>query len=347
MIPVSAVGLEPKQIKAVEINDLSWQKQLAMAFKSIHELLAYLSIDPKDVSLPIDGDAGFAVKVPHAFADLMQPGNANDPLLKQVLPLACEAKPEENYSKDPLNESEYSPTPGLIHKYQNRVLLIAHQSCAVHCRYCFRRHFPYDQQQLRTPELQQALTYIENRSDITEVILSGGDPLSLSDDKFSQLIDKLDQLTSITTIRIHSRTPVVLPDRLTPVLLKRLARSTKRIVFVLHINHSQEISHQLAARVQLMRTTGITVLNQTVLLKGINDKVETLEALSNKLWLTGIMPYYLHALDPVQGAAHFNVDEKSSIALWSALQARVSGYLLPRLVREIPEKPSKTWINGL
>lgn len=345
MIPVSAAGLQPNEIKAIEIIDLSWQKQLATAFKSANDLLDYLNIDPEQTDFITNEDANFTVKVPRAFADLMKEGDIHDPLLRQVMVTQSERLLTENYLTDPLQEASFNPTPGLIHKYGNRALLIAHQSCAVHCRYCFRRHFPYDQQQLRQTELNQALNYLQERPEINEVILSGGDPLSLSDSKLQSLISALDQLPNITTIRIHTRTPVVLPDRISSALLNTLAQSKKTIVMVLHINHPNEIGSPLAQKLNHLTKIGVTLLNQSVLLRGVNDQAETLVELSNTLWRNGVLPYYLHLLDPVQGAAHFNVDQVTANSLWQTLQSKVSGYLLPRLVREIPNKSSKTWTN--
>jgi EF-P beta-lysylation protein EpmB len=345
MIPVSVDGLQPNEIKAIKISSSSWQKQLATAFKSANELLNYLEIDPKQTDFITTDDAGFALKVPRAFADLMKKGDKDDPLLQQVMVKQSELLLTEGYLTDPLQEASFNPTPGLIHKYRNRALLIAHQSCAVHCRYCFRRHFPYDQQQLRQTQLEQALDYLSARPEISEVILSGGDPLSLSDNKLVELIDKLDQLPNLTTIRLHSRTPVVLPDRVSPELLSALSKAKKKVVLVLHINHPNEIGVPLAQKLTALTDAGVTLLNQSVLLRGINDNEQTLIELSNRLWQNGILPYYLHLLDPVQGAAHFNIDQTTANKLWQALQSNVSGYLLPRLVREVPDKSSKTWTN--
>lgn len=345
MIPVSVDGLQPNEIKAIKISSTSWQKQLATAFKSADELLNYLEIDPKQTDFITNDDAGFALKVPRAFADLMKVGDKDDPLLQQVMVKQSELLLTEGYLTDPLQEATFNPTPGLIHKYANRALLIAHQSCAVHCRYCFRRHFPYDQQQLRQTQLEQALNYLSARPEINEVILSGGDPLSLSDPKLDQLIQALDQLPSLTTIRIHTRTPVVLPERISSELISTLSQSTKKVVMVLHINHPNEIGAALSQKLPALRNGGVTLLNQSVLLRGINDNAQTLTELSNTLWQNGVLPYYLHLLDPVQGAAHFNVDQTTANSLWQALQSNVSGYLLPRLVREVPEKSSKTWTN--
>ncbi|MFQ3230037.1 EF-P beta-lysylation protein EpmB [Reinekea sp.] len=345
MIPVSVDGLQSNEIKAIKISSSSWQKQLATAFKSASELLHYLNIDPNKTDFITNEDAGFVLRVPKAFADLMNKGDKDDPLLQQVMIKQSELLLTEGYLADPLQEASFNPTPGLIHKYGNRALLIAHQSCAVHCRYCFRRHFPYDQQQLRQTELEQALDYLKQRPEITEVILSGGDPLNLSDRRLEQLISTLDQLPNLTTIRIHSRTPVVVPDRISPELIDTFARVKKKIVLVLHINHSNEIGTALAQKLPALTKVGVTLLNQSVLLRGVNDNAQTLIELSNTLWQNNILPYYLHLLDPVQGAAHFNIEQSTANTLWQALQSSVSGYLLPRLVREVPEKSSKTWTN--
>ncbi|MDN3650394.1 EF-P beta-lysylation protein EpmB [Reinekea marina] len=347
MIPVFEDTLQPNTLKATKIESDHWQVQLAGAFKSAPDLLTYLNIAPTEANLLLDDDAtGFAFKVPLAFAQLMKKGDPSDPLLLQVITRSQELNTISGYSNDPLQEADYNPVPGLIHKYANRALLIAHQSCAVHCRYCFRRHFPYSEQQLKPAQLSAALNYIKQRPEINEIILSGGDPLSLSDAKLEQLINNLNNIETLTTIRIHTRTPVVLPDRICSELLETIERSNKKIVFVLHINHPNEIGKRLADKLTQLKNVGVTLLNQTVLLKEINDSADTLKNLSQKLWDTGVLPYYLHLLDPVQGAAHFNVSESDAIEIWQALQAGVSGYLLPRLVREIPNRPSKTWLNN-
>lgn len=347
MIPVYPASVDPKAIVPDEKTPSSWQKQLSQAFRSSHDLLRYLEIDPDGLEESVLDPHNFPVRVPLFFADLMKKGDLNDPLLLQVLAKTEENLERENFIEDPLDEASFTATAGLIHKYKNRVLLVAHQSCAVHCRYCFRRHFPYSDQRLSSENRDTALDYIRNNQDINEVILSGGDPLNLADQKLTEWLDRLEQIEHVKTVRLHTRTPVVLPDRLTNELIDLLSRSTKSIVIVFHINHGQEISELFTQQIKKLKRSGATLLNQSVLLKGVNDRVDTLVELSQKLWSVGILPYYLHLLDNVAGAAHFRVEPATAEMLWRELQREVSGYLLPRLVQEIPHRPSKTWINPI
>lgn len=283
----------------------------------------------------------FPLRVTHSFVARMKKGDPYDPLLQQVLPLAMENEITPGFSQDPLSESQHNPIPGLLHKYKSRVLITVTGGCAIHCRYCFRRHFPYQE---NTPgqHLDPILQYIAKDPTIREVILSGGDPLIVSDHYLSSLIKRLETIPHLQILRIHSRLPIVLPERMTSSLLDCLTQTRLKPILVIHTNHPNEIDEHVKSRLQLFSTKGIFLLNQTVLLKHINDTVDTLEALSYRLFSCQVSPYYLHCLDKVQGTAHFEVDIHTAKQLYHQLRARLSGYLVPLLVREEAGAPSKS-----
>ncbi|QPK61539.1 EF-P beta-lysylation protein EpmB [Methylomonas sp. LL1] len=310
-----------------------WQQQLAEAFSSVNALCEHLGIAPSSLPL-LPNFKAFPLRVPRGFVDCMEKGNPADPLLRQVLPLRDELLHYPGFSHDPVGDLNAIAEAGVIHKYHGRVLLIATGACAVHCRYCFRRHFPYADLQLSTQKVDRALDYIAARSEINEVILSGGDPLLLNDDKISALLHQLAGIGHVRRIRIHSRIPVVLPARITPQLLKTLANLPQRIVMVLHANHGNELSPTVGTACRRLITQGVTLLNQSVLLKNINDDSNTLYQLSEKLFSLGILPYYLHCLDRAAGVGHFEVSEQQAKQLIQSLQAHLPGYLVPKLVKE-------------
>ncbi|WP_196160007.1 EF-P beta-lysylation protein EpmB [Reinekea sp. G2M2-21] len=346
MIPVSSSTLDSnKAISSVPV-DTDWQTQMAKSFRTPKDLLHYLNIDEKKLPYKVDHDNAFRLRVSQHFADLINPSDAFDPILLQVLPRIEEMQVADQYGANPLHENDFSPVPGLIHKYANRVLLITHQACAVHCRYCFRRHFPYQNQRVTDDTLKQSINYIASNPAIEEVILSGGDPLSLNDEQLGSLLERLDRISQIRTIRLHSRTPTIIPARITESLLAKLRTLSKKIVLVLHINHTNEISDSLRQQLRRLRACNVHLLNQAVLLHQINDSADTQVRLCQTLFDLDVLPYYLHCLDPVQGAHHFEVDEARAQSIWQEMQSKLSGYLLPRLVREIPYKTSKTWINN-
>lgn len=318
-----------------------WQNELATAVRDPAELLQRLQL-PSDalpgMQLP---HQQFKLRVPQSYLSRIRPGDPNDPLLLQVLPQAQEAIAAAGYVPDPVGDLDAMPVPGLLHKYHGRVLLITTGACAIHCRYCFRRHFPYQESQLNPAQWQAALSYIKQHPDITEVILSGGDPLSLSDQRLAGLLEDIARLKQLKRVRIHTRLPSVIPARVTPELIERLAALPQSVVVVLHINHANEIDEHVAAAVRRLKHIGLTLLNQAVLLRGINDSAEALEALSEAVFEIGILPYYLHLLDPVAGATHFDVDAATASALIDALRQRLPGYLVPGLVKEIPGHPHK------
>ena len=319
-----------------------WLHQLADVITNPDELLQLLALqDHPELASGHDARRLFALRVPRAFAARMRKGDPQDPLLLQVITSQQEFINAPGYSTDPLDE-QHSVVPGLLHKYRNRALLLVKGGCAVNCRYCFRRHFPYEDNQGNKRNWQQALEYIRQKPELDEIIFSGGDPLMAKDHELDWLISELEAIPHIKRLRIHSRLPVVIPQRITESLCQRLAASRLQILLVSHINHAQEIDDALRERMQMLKRAGVTLLNQSVLLRGVNDNAATLADLSNALFDAGIMPYYLHVLDKVQGAAHFYVDDDRARAIVRDLLKRVSGYLVPKLAREIGGEPSKT-----
>ncbi|MCE2570608.1 EF-P beta-lysylation protein EpmB [Motilimonas eburnea] len=329
-------------------NDLSvqrhWQKELANAIKTPQELIKILNLDEQDFAAGFAARQSFPMLVPLPFVAKMAAGDKNDPLLRQVMPLEQELLQVPGYLLDPLEEHD-TVVPGLLHKYQSRVLFIVKGGCAVNCRYCFRRHFPYQDNSPNKQQWQAAIDYISRHSEINEVILSGGDPLMAKDEHLDWLLTQLEQIPHLTRIRIHTRLPVVIPSRLTPELLSRLQTSRLKAVMVLHINHANEIDHTLRQGLQQARAHNITLLNQSVLLRGVNDSSQALVALSEALFAADVLPYYLHVLDKVAGAAHFDVPESQAQALIQAMLKALPGFLVPKLVREVAGEASKTPID--
>jgi L-lysine 2,3-aminomutase len=275
----------------------------------------------------------------------MRPGDVEDPLLRQVLPLGDEMEPRAGFTADPLAESTCGPVPGVLHKYQGRALLVTTGACAIHCRYCFRRHFAYDALPRGRRWWDQALDYLRDDAGIAEVLLSGGDPLTLPDAQLAALAADLATVPHLRRLRVHTRLPVVLPSRVDGQLLTWLTASRLAPVVVIHANHPAEISPAVSAACSRLREAGITVLNQSVLLAGVNDRVEVLQELSEALFAGGVLPYYLHLLDRVAGAGHFLVSDERALELHAALATRLPGYLVPRLVREEPGKAGKTLVR--
>jgi len=318
-----------------------WQRELAAAITDPAELLAALRLDPALLPQARAAARQFGLRVPRGFLARMIPGDPADPLLRQVLPLGEELEPQAGFSADPLAEGEALRAPGLLHKYAGRALLVATGACAVNCRYCFRREFPYGEQSAGG-RWQPAIEVIAGDASIEELILSGGDPLTLTDARLAALTDRLRPVGHLRRLRIHTRLPVVLPERVDAGLLDWLRGLPWPVVVVLHANHPREIDTAVAEACARLRETGVTLLNQSVLLAGVNDDAATLAALSERLFAAGVMPYYLHLLDRVRGTAHFEVDETRARALAAELAARLPGYLVPRLAREIPGASSKT-----
>jgi len=322
-------------------QDRSWREELAQVVTDPAELLHYLELNPQDYVQDIEARRLFPMRVPRPFMALMQKQNPNDPLLKQVLPLKQEFIKHPDYVLDPLVEHE-TPCSGLLHKYRSRVLLMLRTGCAVNCRYCFRRHFPYQDNHLNQEHIQKALEYIAQDTQINEVILSGGDPLMATDQHICALIERLEAMPHIKRLRIHSRLPVVIPSRLTQELAQALHQSRLQAILVLHINHPQEVSVGLEQGLRAYQQAGVTLLNQAVLLQGVNDEAATQIALSEALFKAQILPYYLHLLDKVEGAAHFDLESSQAFALIDAMRIALPGFLVPRLVREQAGELSKT-----
>jgi EF-P beta-lysylation protein EpmB len=320
----------------------TWQEQLADLVTDPQELLTLLQLDAADLPMSEQALREFPLRVPRPYLARMRPGDPRDPLLLQVLPQAAEALAVAGYTRDPLGEADVNHCSGLLHKYAGRALLITTQSCAIHCRYCFRRHFPYSDNKPGRQQWQQSLRYIADNPDIAEVILSGGDPLACSNTYLQWLLQQISTIPHVIRIRLHSRVPIMLPARVDAPLLELLQQSGRQLVMVLHANHANEFDAEVDAACARMRAAGLHLLNQSVLLQGINDDANTLAALSERLFAAGVLPYYLHMLDRVQGAAHFAVSELRAFSLLSELQARLPGYLVPRLVREEAGKPGKT-----
>ena len=323
-------------------QSISWQEQLAKLITDPVELLALLGLQPAEAGYDAAALQDFPLRVTRAFAARMERGNPDDPLLKQVLPVHQETLEYPGYSTDPLLESTALKEPALLHKYAGRVLLITTGACAIHCRYCFRRHFPYAEHRPDRLQWQHSLDYIRNHDDISEVILSGGDPLAVSNRHLQWLLDAVGELPQIKRIRLHTRLPVVLPDRIDAPMQHLLATHQGKLVVVIHANHANELDTEVAAACHRMAACGVTLLNQSVLLKGINDSAEALCQLSEALFALRVLPYYLHLLDKVTGAAHFSVAEAEAIRLHQEMQVRLPGYLVPTLVREDSGARGKT-----
>jgi EF-P beta-lysylation protein EpmB len=327
-------------------SPLSWQQQLATAITDPMVLLNRLKLDKALLPAALIAAQQFPLRVPVAFVEQMKIGDSNDPLLLQVLPLQQELISVSGFSSDPIKELGYTEN-GIIHKYRGRVLLLVSGHCAVNCRYCFRRHFPYEENRLSRAQWLETIQSIAADNTIEEVIYSGGDPLAANDKQLTWLTEQIVAIPHIKRLRIHSRLPVVIPERINDECLSWLSDHRLDTAFVLHINHANEISPALVRAILRLREAGITVLNQSVLLKGINNSISILKTLSDELFAAGVLPYYLHLLDPVSGAAHFDVSLDEAKQLHDEMLACLPGYLVPKLVRDIEGKASKTSANEI
>jgi EF-P beta-lysylation protein EpmB len=319
-----------------------WQTLLSEAISEPEQLLHELGLPEALLSPARGASARFRLRVPRGFLQRMRRGDPHDPLLRQVLPLGDELREVPGYSDDPLAEMDVMPSPGVLHKYRGRALLTLTGACAVHCRYCFRRHYPYSEANPARDQWQLTTDYLRRHSDTNEVILSGGDPLTLSDQRLASLAADLAAIPNLKRLRIHSRVPVMIPERIDASLLEWVSATPLQVVLVIHCNHPNEIDASVEEAMGQLHEAGVSLLNQSVLLRGINDRAEALVELSEKLFAAGVMPYYLHQLDPVQGAAHFSVSDATARALLEQMRNQLPGYLLPRLVREYPGQPSKS-----
>jgi len=322
-------------------QDADWKKALSRAIRSPGELLQAVGLRAQALPEALDPEPAFPLRVPWAYVRRMRHGDPHDPLLRQVLALQREWEMPPGYSLDPVGDGAATARPGLLRKYHGRALIVTTGACPVHCRYCFRRHFPYGEAQAGRDDWRDALAHIGADPGIHEVILSGGDPLSLDTPRLRRLTEGLRAIPHVRRLRIHSRMPVVLPQRIDDALLAWLADLPWPTVMVIHANHGREIDGAVTRALGAVRANGTSLLNQSVLLAGVNDTLNALAELSEALFQAGALPYYLHLLDRVQGAAHFAVDEARARELMERLRQRLPGYLVPRLVREQAGAPYK------
>lgn len=341
MIPAPPLLTQPALASGAD-----WKRLWRDAVRDPAELLALLGLDGRVQGVSPEAAGQFALRVPRGFVARMRHGDPHDPLLRQVLPLDDELQPMPGFGLDAVGDAAAKAGRGVIHKYRGRALLVTTGSCAVNCRYCFRRHFPYGEETAAAGQWAEAVAAISADPSLDEVILSGGDPLSLSNDKLAELTDRLAAIPHLRRLRIHTRLPVVLPERVDSGLTAWLRALPWPVVVVLHANHANEFDAAVDAALARLRATGTTLLNQAVLLRGVNDSVDALAALSERGFAAGVLPYYLHQLDRVQGAAHFEVPDDEAIRLHATLVGRVSGYLVPKLVREVAGDPGKRPLSG-
>jgi L-lysine 2,3-aminomutase len=320
--------------------EADWQRELAQAISSPRELLEALGLPATLLGTAERASATFRLRVPRGYVARMRRGDPSDPLLRQVLPLDAELESVAGFASDPLDEASAVSTPGLLRKYHGRALLMTTGSCAIHCRYCFRREFPYAEHS-GARHWRAALAHIAADTTIEELILSGGDPLTLSDARLAALTRELAPVRHLRRLRVHTRLPVVLPSRVSSGLIEWLGALPWPVVLVLHANHANEIDASVQFACERLRAAGVVLLNQTVLLRGVNDDATVLAALSERLLGAGVLPYYLHLTDRVRGTAHFAVDEARAQVIAGELAARLPGYLVPRLVREVPHAVAK------
>ena len=330
---------EPRQPAA--LVPVRWQQALREAVRDPRELLDLLGLDRLAPRLSDEAMVQFPLRVPRGFVARMRRGDPRDPLLRQVLPLDDEMRPMPGFGLDAVGDGAAKTAPGVIQKYRGRALLVATGSCAIHCRYCFRRHFPYAEETAARDGWREAVDLIRQDASIEEVLLSGGDPLSLSNGKLAELTGALADIPHLRRLRLHSRLPIVVPERVDDGLMGWLTALPWPVTRVVHANHANEFDGTVDAALGRLRAAGVHLLNQAVLLRGVNDSVDALAALSERGFAAGVLPYYLHQLDRVAGVAHFEVDDAQARALHAGLAARLSGYLVPRLVREIPGDTGK------
>jgi len=323
----------------------AWQIALANVIKDPVDLLKQLGLTDKLTSVDDDVLKTFPLRVPQNYINKMRFGDENDPLLRQVFPLIDESLQVDNFVTDPVGDHFAVTAPGLLQKYHGRALLVTTGACAIHCRYCFRRHFPYADSNPLASQWGQTLTTLRNDTSINEVILSGGDPLVLSDSKLASMVSDLEQIPHLKRLRVHTRLPIVLPERIDQHLLNWIQHTSLQVIMVVHANHANEIDSEVEQAMSKLRDVNCQLLNQAVLLKGVNDSVETLSDLSERLSDLHVHPYYLHLLDPVAGASHFDISEQDGIELIAQLRTTLPGYLVPRLVREQQGEASKTIIS--
>ena len=345
MIPAAPLPLQPEPFPAAATASPAsaprWQRLWRDAVRDPRELLGLLGLDAAAAGISDAAAAGFPLRVPRGFVARMRPGDPHDPLLRQVLPVLDEDRVVPGFGLDAVGDGAAKTAPGVLQKYRGRALLVATGSCAIHCRYCFRRHFPYAEETAARDGWREAVDLIRQDASIEEVLLSGGDPLSLSNGKLAELTGALADIPHLRRLRIHSRLPIVVPERVDDGLMGWLTALPWPVTLVVHANHANEFDGTVDAALGRLRAAGVHLLNQAVLLRGVNDSVDALGALSERGFAAGVLPYYLHQLDRVAGVAHFEVPDEVARALHSALAARLSGYLVPKLVREVPGDSGK------
>lgn len=337
----------------MEIGDVQpwpaggWQRLLTEAITRADELIEAVGVDPAVAGGPSAAAAErqFGVRVPRGFTKRIRAADPVDPVLRQLLPVAAEIERVHGFTDDPVGERAAGPAGGILQKYHGRALLVVTPACAVHCRYCFRRHFPYGDHALTGRRWADALDRIAADPTLSEIILSGGDPLTVPDDRLARLVDGITAIPHVRRLRIHTRLPVVLPERVDEALAEWLTRTRVPVVVVVHANHAAEIDADVRRALAVLRRCGATLLNQSVLLAGVNDSVDALCELGERLFEAGALPYYLHLLDRVRGAAHFEVPEAEALRLIAGVRERMPGYLVPRLVREVAGAPSKVAVE--
>jgi EF-P beta-lysylation protein EpmB len=350
MPPDPAASIPPlfdaSSVDAVAVREKEpWRRELAAAIRDPEELCRLLGLEAAVAEGARQAAGGFPLLVPRGFAARMKPGDPSDPLLLQVLPRPAERNVVPGWGHDPLEEAGAIMAPGLVKKYDGRALLLVTGACAVNCRYCFRREFPYDEHGAGAAALDAGIAAIAADPTVREVILSGGDPLVLDDDRLGSLLERIVAIPSVRRVRLHTRLPVVLPSRVTPRLVAILAGLPRPAVVVLHVNHAAELAPDVAVAIGALASSRAMLLNQAVLLAAVNDSVPVLAALSERLVDVGVLPYYLHLPDRVAGTSHFDVAETVAVGLLASLREILPGYAVPRLVREIPGQPSKVWIG--
>lgn len=335
-----SIPITPESIDA-------WQYEMRNSIRSVGDLLAHLQLSPDQLPRRIvSGAQDFPLKVTRSFIDRMVPGDPNDPLLLQILPVLDETENAATSPSliDPVGDVLAQRLPGVIHKYYGRVLVVATGACAAHCRYCFRRHFDYASSQTKHDAESGLLRYLESHKEVHEIILSGGDPLTLSDDRIKAWVQTVNNIPSLKTLRIHTRLPILLPNRVTKNLIEALSSTRLRVIIVVHTNHANELNDEVISALSSLDRARLTLLNQTVLLRGVNDTADRLIRLSERLWDARVLPYYVHTLDRVQGALHFEVNETTAIRLHEEIKRILPGYLVPRFVHEDPGGASKRWL---
>ncbi len=320
--------------------ETGWQAELRQAVRNAAELCRRLEL-PQEWAAEAGGAEEFPVFVPPSYLDRIRRGDLSDPLLRQVLPADAEMDAVEGFSRDPVDDAAATLQAGVLQKYAGRALLIATGACAVHCRYCFRRHFPYEETPHSEAAWDQALASIAGEESIHEVILSGGDPLMLVDERLAMLTDKIAAIPHVLRLRIHTRLPIMIPSRVTSELIDWLTGSRLTPIMVIHANHAQELDDEVASVLARLQQAGVMLLNQAVLLRGVNDSVDAQADLCERLIAIGVAPYYLHQLDRVQGAAHFEVPIEEGRKIIAELRARLPGYAVPRYMQEVAGQPNK------